>query len=78
VMRIKAGRNILAAVAELSFVTILFAHSQTSSVKESLAQLKAEFDQKFERIFGEQLQRTFREKITKVHSWGATLFVSVF
>jgi signal transduction histidine kinase/DNA-binding response OmpR family regulator len=36
-MRIKAGRNMLAAVAELSFVTILFAQSQTSSVKESLA-----------------------------------------
>jgi signal transduction histidine kinase/CheY-like chemotaxis protein len=38
-MRIKASRNVLAAVAEISFCSMLFAQSQTVSVKESLSQI---------------------------------------
>jgi signal transduction histidine kinase/DNA-binding response OmpR family regulator/uncharacterized protein YdeI (BOF family) len=37
IMRIKAGRNVVVAIAELSFASILCAQSQALSVKESLS-----------------------------------------
>src|SRR5580698_5979266 len=39
IMRIKASRNLVATLASLSFASIMFAQSQTLSVKESLSRI---------------------------------------